>query len=380
MAGFLGGLLGANRGKQRCGSVSVRKTAWSLIGLLGVVIIVSFWWYNRIIAVTDGLVVPEEDLDVGMVWSQRAFPWTLHVHNPTDQAIEVRDIATSCNCAKIEPRSFVVDAGAMVPVQLTLHLWPRGREEASEPILEFRTELVPRLRDSTSDNFIWKLKGSVHRCPFLLLRDFVEFGRGLVEGNTFPTRQVDIQCLIPVTGFTASCDESLATVAVVQPTQDEILHRLAISLRPNLVAGDYEFNVNLKPIMSQESLPSPGLGPPPDYTVEVRASVGHDVYVSPTRIDFGALKIGEKGRCKVTFRSAHGKPFDIVEATAEPTAGVEMDRVAGREGDNEKVFEVVQRTVRSGNQSGRVRFDVKQEDRPLPYGIDVEVFYYGFAR
>jgi hypothetical protein len=171
----------------------------------------------------------------------------------------------------------------------------------------------------------------------------------------------------------------VATVAVAPTTHDTISHRLAISLRPDLVAGDYKFDVKLKSVLALESL-SPGLKPPPDYSVEVHASIGHDVYVSPTCIDFGALKIGGNGSGKVTFRSAHGRPFEVTEANAEMAAGVAVHRVAGREGDDEKVFEVVQNAARPGNQLGRLTFDVRQEDRLQPYGIDLEVFYYGVTR
>jgi hypothetical protein len=224
---------------------------------------------------------------------------------------------------------------------------------------------------------MWKLTGLVHRSPFLLSPEYVDFGAGLVEGDVFPSRQLDIECRDGVADFAAACDESVVTVVVARSATAKKSHRLTISLRPDLPAGDYAFNVRLTPRTSQGDLPR-GFGPPPGYPVEVHASIGHEVCALPTSIILGALNVGERPRRMVAFRSAHNRPFHIVDVKADLPDHPRIEPLGVH--DNAQIYQITQSIDREGNQASRISFVVKQNDRTQAFTVDVGVSYYGVAR
>ena len=54
-------------------------------------------------APSEMLVIPPDSLDLGEVWEQEAFPWSLPITNRSHQPVEIADFATSCTCVSLEP-------------------------------------------------------------------------------------------------------------------------------------------------------------------------------------------------------------------------------------------------------------------------------------
>ncbi len=313
-------------------------------------------------------------LDFGEVWDQRSFPWTLPIRNASNEPVEVLEFKTSCGCLSVEPESLVVPPGETVPVKLMLNLNAKNRQKASLCVRDFDVGLVPVTKSSLPGQTRWKLHGYVRRYPLVTSPARVDFGEALVVGASFPSRAVDVHCLIPITGLTAECDESMATVHVEQIADDTQSYRVEILPRADLSVGEHMFDVSLKPLLRARQ---PGRELPP-FQVEVTAHVLTDVYAVPSMLWLGAAKLGEvlDGTVAIAARS---RPFRVLEVRQNEEAQVEVARIEGVDAKTH-VFRVMQRVAKGGTQRGGMEFIVQEEGGSEPYRVPVSVCYHGLPK
>jgi hypothetical protein len=143
--------------------------------------------------------LPKEALDFGEVWVQKDFRWTLPIHNPTDQPVDVVKVETSCLCATVEPASFTIPPRRTQNLELRLDLTARDGRNASQGqrrVVVEVTPLVRRDRRTASDNAEsdqtanggalaaaarWRIVGRV-KTPVLFDPPVADFGEVVVAG------------------------------------------------------------------------------------------------------------------------------------------------------------------------------------------------------
>lgn len=322
--------------------------------------------------------IAPELLDLGHLWDNTRFPWTLHLRNETAEEIEVVEIKNSCNCVSVEPKSFVVPGGGSTAVELLLDLHSKDPDDASRPWWSYETELVAITKTHLPEENLWGLRGRVYRYPLIALPAPVDFAELLVAAYAFPSMTVDVECLRPTADLSARCDESMAAVRVKRVEETPQRYRLEISPREDLPAGEHRFSVHLRPKIAANHVP-PGLEDIPELELPVIANVCRDVYVSPSHIAFGAVTVDEVAEQIVMLSSRHRKPFSVqvAESGTSSVAPVTVD--SG--GDSlDCCFRVSQQATESGPQSTEVRFTVEQQGGKASYEIVLPVSYHGIMK
>ncbi len=142
--------------------------------------------------------------------------------------------------------------------------------------------------------------------------------------------------------------------------------------------GDHRFTVRLAPKAAAGS--DAQFPPLPEFPLEVRARVRHDVYVMPERVSFGAMRSGESAETTVSLCSSSGREFEVLGLRVPPESFLIVEPIGKRA--SMKVFRVSQRAAKVGSQSNEVRFVLNRQsvEVALPviyHGIEVEKWAHG---
>jgi hypothetical protein len=147
-----------------------------VVGLASV--LTQFSWYVSRGASTKAVVklsVPQNAFNMGTVWEDEYFSWTVPIENQEAESIEVESFRRTCNCLSIEPESFVLGPGERRELRLTIDLLAQ-----TKPTGEVAIMLSPRLKAGTTPAKLapeWTVHGQVRRV--LALERNVYLGRGI---------------------------------------------------------------------------------------------------------------------------------------------------------------------------------------------------------
>jgi hypothetical protein len=193
----------------------------------------------------------EQELDFGDVWETNAFNWKLHIENKTNAEITIKDIASSCTCVAIEPRSFVLPPRSLAQVTLTLDLTPRGPNSGGSVIPSvraFETAIHPRVEGFFT--LPWRLHGRV-RSVMSISPEVLEFGQNLVRGHDHNPRTISVKPHIPLKELVASCEPPIGSVRVTRTgSQTDALRPFEIELKPakEIALSTFQGQLILQPL------------------------------------------------------------------------------------------------------------------------------------
>lgn len=359
-----------------------RVTAISILVLAG---LTAYWVAARpktVGAAQEALHIDPAYLDVGEVWENPRFTWTLLLRNRLDREVAIAKWAAPCRVVAVEPSSLTIPAQGTAEVCLTLdltcqpshggcgsHSTPEesgfsDRYSADGLAREFVLTVVPRLADGPSPEG-WVVRGWVCSAFSLAPRQ-MHFDQRLVRGRPFESATVRLTPHIPLKTVVASCDPALAVVEVTGPP-DRCL--LKITPKESLPAGPFQFAVTVQAITTQgEQLPG--------IPLQVEGMVMDDLQVVPASVFFGARPVGENVSETVVLQSIGSKPLEL--KGIEPTSGditVEPLTASAAVG---KAFRVTQTVSAAGNQKGFVRFTVQRQNGETLV-IPVVLTYFGLS-
>ena len=345
------------------------------------------------------LSVDAAHLDFGAVWEDPAFVWTLPIKNRHTRDIHILGFASSCLCLSVEPRSLVVPAGGMSEVRLTLNLAYRTPQSSrtSQPassgrptpttagkqrlVSDFSVEISPKiqgLHGGTLSGSPWKVKGHVRKALSLSTYS-IWFADGLVRGQYFGPRVVEVTAYEPLRHLSANVDPSLAQVSVsrVKRPDDAVeQYQLSIQPREDLPVGPFEFTVELNAIkQSGSTLPT--------FPLRVSGKVVDDIRARPLSVIFGARTVGETVEETVTLLSSSDKSFSVERigggSEALTVQPIEMQPEAA--GAHRKwVFRITKVIEQLGDCSNEIRFFVRVEGTDAAVIVPVRVSYLGIAK
>lgn len=329
------------------------------------------------VAMSVGLEVPEEFLDLGTVWHPTNFPWKLPVTNTSAGPIEIGGLGASCGCVSITPNSMTIEPGKVGTFDLRLDLTPKGPNAAAEASYPFSIQLVPLLRHVPSGYVVWNLRGTVRRA-IELSTPFLDFDESLVSGSSFKAKTFGVRCLLDDVGLSAECDPIMATVRVEPAVGEHWDYDVEVLPKADLPAGKHTIVVHLRLVPEDKGEPFVDLKEIPVIPVSVSAEVFGQVRATPKRVYLGGGRVGDVLTETITLSSA-GVPFVVsgAECTPEQSLTVQPFDAGRKDDDTQKVLLLSQRIAHLGIQNGQVRFSVVREGTSKQETVQVSVSYVG---
>jgi hypothetical protein len=271
---------------------------------------------NRAARENGRLVISDQALDIGDVWSQKDFRWTLPIENKGSAQVHVQKFLASCGCVAIEPQSFSLAPGATRKINLTMDL---TRVDAvgdpSESISRAFRICLAALTESTVGSTLtrWTLTGKVKSLLTLPNGDHtVHLGAAeqLIVGRPFPARNLSLKSTIPLHSVSVGANPTTVDAsATVSPESDSSLVLLRIAPRQDLPAGPFESNLSLvATTASGQTLP------PTD--ILVKGVVHSDIAFTPEMYSFAPAPVGATVNGEVVVFSRTGRPFRLDELTS----------------------------------------------------------------
>ncbi len=317
-----------------------------------------------------GLVVSQELLDFGEVWSDRDFQWRLRVHNTTGSAIEVSDIGADCQCTWVSPRSFVVPAHGSVDLHLVLDLTGRDFPETASEWRDLTTRVRPVIKRGLPNQSGWELRGRIHHAFEVSARKIrFEGAEQLVRGTRFSSKRVQVRSHIPLQRLVVQTDSEMGS-AWVRRCENPLEFEVDILPSESLPEGSFNFEVTMRGV-------TPGDQVLPGIDVAVSGTVSPGIQAFPGLVQFGAHPLGTKAEELVTVRSISGIEFRIDSAATDCNSfAVEPTQVASMA--SQHTFRLSSHFEKAGESKGNVKFVVRDQNDEF-HAVVVEVSGYALG-
>jgi hypothetical protein len=306
---------------------------------------------------TVHLSIPAEALEMGTVWEDDRFAWTVPIENRETLPIEVASFSTSCNCASIAPESFVLEPGERCELHLDIDL-----TKQTKPNGEVSISLFPRLKTTPGSELEkrrppqWTVKGHVRR--ILKLQRKVELGRCSEFSQPMPVRSIPIEILTPLESLSAQCNSTNFSTWIELPPSGEGKATLFIKQSKSLPVGEFHGTVTLKATRKGGKLL-------PARKLEFTGRIVPDIQAVPPVVQVGGRRLGEIFEDVVVLRSMSGKALGAMRAEAEGEGlSVEADKESGG-------YCIRQKVCREGSQTNRVRFVTESGKHPVTIAVPV---------
>jgi len=330
--------------------VSKRQVVGLLIAAIGGLII--FARHQQPVASSPvpngGLIVESGDLNFGEQIEQDSLKMTIRVVNPTSRTVRVNKLRAHCKCTKIEPQSFELAAGEVMPVRVELDLREKEPRTASRLIREFQAQIMPDVASSVpSPTERWTISGSVRRA-IVPQTDLIDFADVSILDRQPRTLAVNVECLDPAVSLTATCDPNCGKVDIVEPSDASNLHQVLVTLNRELPLGRGEFPVQLTPkTRDGATLPS--------RSVLVAYRVVNDIQVVPPEAALGIIPVGNSVEKTVSLRSRTGSSFTV--QSIETSSGA-VSLSEPQPSDARATCQMLVRPDEVGTASGVVKFKI----------------------
>jgi hypothetical protein len=318
--------------------------------------------------VIAGLVVSQEELDLGEIWEERNFRRKLMIQNRTAGEIRVLDFELSCACLAVEPRSLRIPAEGTADVWLTVDLTKRGPWEKHQARRPLQLHVSPVLMKGKRPEQHWTLTGFV-LSRVTLDTQSLHFGERPVHGRPGGPQKVRALVHIPFRSLEARVVPPSAATVEVQPHETEEAG-FVISVRPSpsLPLGPFQGELAFD-IISPE-----GERLPAGVYLPVVGEVQPEVRVIPSQLLFGPRVIGETAEATVVLQVLAGSGW-VIERIEVESAEVVVERLKEME-ETPPAFRVTQRVSKEGDHTSSVRLLVRKGDG-AHISLPMTVSYYG---
>ncbi len=319
----------------------------------------------------DHIPVSVGNLDLGEVWAQEAYPWTIPVINHTEYELKIRKVASPCGCSKVEPSSFTIPPKGTVSVLVTLDLRPRSPAESILAVRPFSVQITPLVETGKSSvrPYQFELTARV-RNPLVFSASRVHFSTAdnLPVQPQFVPKTAAFASAIPLKSLTAIAKPPLVSAAVTLNTEK----RGTLTLVPNgeLPAGYFECNIYVEATTADgETLPA--------VTLPVSGDVLADIQVMPPLITFAPARLSESVETTVLLVSRTGGPFSV-QSVESGSEHLSIEPVTtGSMADCQ--YRICQRITQTGAYSQTVTFVVDREGES-PDRIQLQVNHVGLSK
>jgi hypothetical protein len=321
--------------------------------------------HEAVAASQESIIADVDRLDLGTVWPNRSFKWSLPLRNTTNRDIAIADWDRSCICTRIEPQSAVIAANSVKTFQLLIDL---TRHEAVDPHTmqrSFSVTFAPRSPEHFSFTPI-TVHGVVAvplTCEPKTLCVETRVNQHGIEAR--PAIAI-VRLHDKIADVKARCDQNIAVCSLRRRDKDHA-YDLKVMPASHAHSGGATTVVLCAIQANGASLP--------DIHIPVRFTTIPEVTLSPQALAFGAVAVGAQRSMLVTLYSQPNSRLFVVKSVHSGSKGVEVSLHQLR--DHTATYRVSVRPSKNGSSIGLVSFQVLVEGSPKAITLDLDVLYYG---
>jgi hypothetical protein len=304
------------------------------------------------------LVVPADALNIGTVWENEQFEWTVEVENREETSVEVESFRRSCNCLSVEPQAFVLGPGERRNLHLHIDLSSQMKP-TGELVVRLWARIKAKEGEATRFGPEWRVEGKVHRA--LAFDRSVYLGQHSELAQPLPAQAVPIEVSVPLASLVAECDLPGFTAVVDGLQKNKAV--LQLSAAGPLPVGEFAGTVSLKPVLK-------GGDRLPVRRLRFTGAIIPDVQAVPLAIPIGGRILSEVFEDIIILQSLSGRPMAAVRAVAQGE-GLSLEAVEGI-----GRFRIRQKICSTGSKTNLIHFHTQSAGRPIK--IIVPVSYTGF--
>ncbi len=293
--------------------------------------------------------IAPDALNMGTIWEDDQFTWTVPIENREPARIEVEQFGSTCNCLSIEPSSFELEPGERRQLRLRINLTSQVKETG-----QIAVSLWPQLKkeDRKPGEALgpeWEIVGQVR--PVLKFnRRLCYLGQHSELAQPLPVQTISIELLVPLESLSAECDLAGFTAEVTDLQDGKAVLQLA-SLTPRAI-GPFEGTVSLNPVLK-------GGGQLPVQRLQFEGKIVSDIEAVPPAVQVGGRVLGQAFEEVVQLRSLTGR--ELVRLRAEP----EGDGLTVEPLEDNLRFRIQQKVISAGESTNRVHFHGKVAGRDV---------------
>ncbi len=349
--------------------MTIQKHLFKVLPVLlaGLVALLFFYGRNARRPVNRGIVVSDDDLNLGHVWMSDSITREIELTNPTAESVRILGFRSSCACTSIEPQSLVIPANGTAPITLKLDVTPRRLKQPESRIVPFAVRFAPVFQTLDGPHPGWTVQCGV-RNAFTVAPYALTFGGAdaVDPGVECKPKELIVKCNYPGLTIVATVPPSFGFAEVRCLSEDETTSTWAVYVTPSsdLPRGPFEFRAQL----SATDRDGNATG---HTSVPVRGEVFGDVEALPPVVRFGSSERGHSKTQDLLIRSISGMILTI----GEPETECNWLRVSRLPADDHGGVRLsISIEVRElGFHTGEIAFPIQGHDVPLK----VQVTYYG---
>jgi hypothetical protein len=239
------------------------------------------------------LVIQPHYLDIGTLWDDDHYSWSLPVENREAETVSIDHFSTSCNCLSTTPSRLELASGEKRDVRLSIDLASKSGPKGDVSV---------RLRAMTVDGRmgpLWEVHGRVKQ---LLSTDkFLYLGRHSGLAQPLAPRRITIVSSAPLRSLTAETTLESLEASVEHAAAGKDTYVLTVSTDKKLSVGTVEGAVILKPVLADGQVLPP-------RRISVRGEIVPDLEAVPAGLQIGRRRLGDLIEESVTLRSLTGRP------------------------------------------------------------------------
>lgn len=308
---------------------------------------------------------PDTQLDLGFQWEQPSKSWTFTVFNRTRQPMAVA-LVPSCGCLSVTPDSFHLAPQASVDIDAHLNLIATSPVERQQALRDFTVKIAGTARVGEMTKLhVWTVKAQIRSA----LRSHPVIDLGEVHEGGASSMEISLET-----------DESVKELrirrhaSIVQGVDARFVRtsqfQLGLVLSDAIPYGRFEGDVWLTAVTDDGELPA--------FPLTIVGSKPRAVFLSPSALSFGSVRVGESSSALVVLSSTSDARF---HATASSDATDPNVQVAAVSSDiapqNAVVYRVLVLPKRQGIEKAHISFHVQTSDTHETFDLTLPVSYYG---
>jgi len=318
-------------------------------------------------AMVEGLMIPAANLDIGKVWEEKEFVWSLPIRNLSGDTIEIRKFISSCGCTAIKPAKLSIQPGELAIVELTIDLTQRSFAEEGLALRPFGISIHPITSRSRPGGPGWQIHGTVHSRATLDAKS-VHFGEEPVRGQPALKRRVLATVHVPCQDLQATVNPLVATASVERRKDDPSRFEITIAVNPDMPPGKFQTNAQISVVTSSGERELA-------FRLPIAGEMQPEVRLLPARVLLPPTPVGATAEAIVTLQ---GSPevkvaLDHIEI-GDPGLRVEPAVVEGI--PSGRAYRLLQQVAKEGEQTNTVQFFYRKPGQKV-IKVAVEVCFRG---
>jgi hypothetical protein len=310
-----------------------------------------------------GLEIPENALNLGIVWTREDFNINLPISNTTDNPIEITEFKTSCDCT-IKTGILTVPAHGTSEVNLTADLFRFFSAEAGGSESPFAVSLVPVVKPVIRGQVPrWVIQGTT-RNIFVNAPTHIDFAESCVYGEDYPTQEIQLVARRSLHSVRVECAASPNCCQLKSSAGSPTQFSLEIRPAGSLPIGRFQYAARL--YCRVEDLTEFCAA-----EIPVFGYVVSDVNVKPSMLLAGVVEEGVPLEYTLWLQSRSGKTWSV---NANGTDGIQLEPNSVQVGSQEATLQMRMIPMR-GHQSASVYVCVQQAS--VAHTIEIPVKYVG---